>query len=150
MVLRQRPKNTGKGLKGRGRLPGALRKTEAGENADWKGDRQGDRSRPHQGLFTPQGQNPVAADRRPGNFPPETLAALPGAPPHPPSWGRQHGAGNAGAGETRSFSPRSTFSTSPVMQRSRIRLPIQRTRVQSQVWEDPTDHGETNPRGHGY
>ena len=40
--------------------------------------------------------------------------------------------------------------TSLVAQWLRIRLPMQGTRVQSLVWEDPTCHGATKTMRHSY
>ena len=37
-----------------------------------------------------------------------------------------------------------------VAQWLRIRLPMQETRVQALVWEDPTCHGATKPMRHNY
>ena len=41
-------------------------------------------------------------------------------------------------------------SPSPVAQRLGIRLPMQGTRVQALVWEDPTCRGATKPVSHNY
>ena len=40
--------------------------------------------------------------------------------------------------------------TSLVAQWLRIHLPMQGTRVQALVWEDPTCHGATKPVSHNY
>ena len=45
---------------------------------------------------------------------------------------------------------KSTNRASLVAQWSRIRLPMQGTRVRSLVWEDPTCRGATRPVSHNY
>ena len=42
------------------------------------------------------------------------------------------------------------FGASLVVQWLRIRLPMQRTWVQSLIWEDPTCHGAAKPMHHNY
>ena len=48
------------------------------------------------------------------------------------------------------YSQRALLGTSLVVQWLRIRLPMQGTRVQALVWEDPTCHRATKPMHHNY
>ena len=48
------------------------------------------------------------------------------------------------------FTPKLVYRTSLVAQWLRIRLPMQGTRVETLVWEDPTRHGATKPVRHNY